>query len=104
MKGARGKLINLLTICSVLLCAAMGCLWVRSYHRVDGLGWTRKSSYQYSIVSNLGVLVFDRNNYAEYWVGYQGWTVSENTTTADDFFNDSSWTSKDSDSHWLLCF
>lgn len=63
-------------------------LRVRSYHRIDELALDKIShSYNYSVVSNLGVVVFDRDNYSEYRIGYESRPLSDGIIKADDFFN-----------------
>ena len=50
--------LNLLTLLSLLLCAALAALWARSYWREDGLAWERRT-HEHSVVSLWGLLRFD---------------------------------------------
>ena len=91
MKRFRRRLFNGLVVLSLLLCLATTVFWIRSYRHIDVLDFhTLSVHYDYRVISNLGVIVFDRNNYAEDDNGFNSWPISNGPTTADGFFDGSS--------------
>ncbi len=91
MKRFLRQLFSSLVLLSLLLCVATTVFWMRSYRYIDVLDFHRLSAhYDYRVISNLGVIVFDRNNYAEDGNGFNSWPISDGPTTADGFFDGSS--------------
>jgi hypothetical protein len=58
----RRKLFNLLATISLLLCAAMTVLWVRSYRTVDTQRWSRLPT-EYCLQSAFGAVEFTRSEH-----------------------------------------
>jgi hypothetical protein len=76
---------------SLACCVTLIVFWVRSYQRIDVLDFFNLSPrYDYRITSNVGVIEFDRNNYAENDNGFNSWPISLGTETADGYIKDSS--------------
>jgi len=75
---------------SLLLCIAIIALWVRSYRRIDVLDFYKLSPrYDYRFTSNVGIIEFDRSNFAEDDNGFSSYPISLGPDTAEKFIHDS---------------
>jgi hypothetical protein len=66
--------------------------WARGYHRIDVLDFYNLSQvYDYRLVSNVGIIEFNRNDYAENDNGFNSWPLTKyvEAETADGYFRDS---------------
>jgi hypothetical protein len=90
MTRIRPWIVNSTAIISLLLCIAMIALWVRSYRRIDVLDFYKLSPrYDYRFTSNVGIIEFDRSDFAEDDNGFSSYPISQGPETAEKYIHDS---------------
>ncbi len=90
MRCLRRWIFNSTAAISLLLCIAMIALWVRSYRRIDILDFYKLSPrYDYRFISNVGIIEFDRSDFAEDDNGFSSYPISLGSETAEKFIRDS---------------
>ena len=69
------RLLNLLALLSLLLCVAVGVMWVRSYARGDSFGW-RRAPRQVDVMSDRGVVMVAWGSVVSEYAAPEGWRGS----------------------------